>query len=310
VGVEMLARLSTIFLVIIFSPFLAQMIAIVYYRVPIDFGNLILIPHNDEINWSVLVSTVIWSFGGFDSVGSIAGDVKGGKKTFLLGVMGSFPLCVLNYFWPIMLDFMIDPDIKNWVPGYFTQIVYDHFPTWLGVWITIASGISNFAQCTSGLAPVSWNVWAMARGEDTDVEYLPPFLGWEWQRRPGGTIRPVAAILFTGISMLMISALPFNLIIQVYLILRIVNLLFEYASLIWLKFKEPDTPRPYKVPFGIVGAVLLVVPTLLISGIALYVAEPLALMVGGIVLLGVLCLWPLMMFGKLVWRYFHKPEVH
>jgi len=280
-GVEMLAKLSTVFLVIIFSPFVAQMYAIAYYRVPVHFDKLLWIPDFNDIAWGKFISTVVWSFGGFDSVGSVAGDVAGGKRTFLLGVLGSFPISLVNYFWPIMLDFILDPDVKNWHEGYFTLVTFKVFPSpWIGIWLTISSALSNFAQASSGVAPVAWTVWAMARGEETNVEYLPAFLGIEWQRTEDGPILPVTAIFFVGASMLVISAIPYTLILQTYLLLKIVVLLFEYGALIWLKIKEPDTPRPYKVPGGIFGAILLVLPTLCISGLSLAVAEPEARYIG------------------------------
>jgi hypothetical protein len=181
-----------------------------------------------------------------------------------------------------MLNFILDPNIANWHEGYFTQITFKVFPSpWLGIWLTIASVVSNFAQCSSGLAPVAWTIWAMARGKETNVEYLPPFLGIEWQRGEDGPILPVAAIFFVGISILAISAIPYHLILQTYLLLRIVNLLFEYGALIWLKVKEPDTPRPWKVPGGVPGAILVVAPTIAISGLSLAVAAPQARLIGG-----------------------------
>jgi hypothetical protein len=282
-GIEILSRLSTLFLVFIFSPFVAQMYAIAFYKIPVHFDALLWFPEWERIQWSVLISTVVWSFGGFDSVGSVAGNVAGGRRTFLLGVMGSFPLALINYFGPIMLDFIIDPNIDNWTEGYFTQVTYLAFGpnSWLPIWLTLASAVSNFAQCSSGLAPVSWTVWAMARGEETSLDYLPSILGWEWQRKENGPIVPVSAIIFTGFSMIFISILPYTTIIQFYLLLRITNLLFEYASLIWLKVKEPDTPRPYKVPGGILGAILLVTPTVIISGISIAVAKPQVLQISG-----------------------------
>jgi hypothetical protein len=258
------------------------MYAIAFYKIPVHFDALLWFPAWDDIQWSILISTVVWSFGGFDSVGSVAGNVAGGRRTFLLGVCGSFPLALINYFCPIMLDFIIDPDIKNWREGYFTHITFAAFPSpWVGIWLTIASAVSNFAQCSSGLAPVSWTVWAMSRGEETSLDYLPSILGWEWQRKENGPIVPVAAIIFTGCSILLISALPYATIIQFYLLLRITNLLFEYGSLIWLRVKEPDTPRPYKVPGGLLGVILLVTPTVIISGISIAVAKPQVLMISG-----------------------------
>jgi len=70
-----------VFLVLIFMPFVAQMYAIAYYRVPVHFDKLLWVPEWDTINWGKFISTVVWSFGGFDSLGSVAGDV-GGKRTF------------------------------------------------------------------------------------------------------------------------------------------------------------------------------------------------------------------------------------
>jgi len=148
----------------------------------------------------------------------------------------------------------------------------------------------------------------MARGEETGVSYLPPILAWEWQRHPGGTIRPVAAILFTGISVLSISAIEFTLLLQLYLILRIVNLLFEYGALIWLKIKEPNTPRPFAVPCGIAGAILLVAPTVVVSGFTMFVSETDALLAGGSVVVIVVCAWPLTLLAKYLVRHLYPPD--
>jgi hypothetical protein len=48
-----------------------------------------------------------------------------------------------------------------------------------------------------------------------------------------------------------LSALNYEILIQLYLFLRLITLYSEYLALIYLKWKEPDTPRPYSVPGGI-----------------------------------------------------------
>jgi hypothetical protein len=48
--------------------------------------------------------------------------------------------------------------------------------------------------------------------------------------------------------------------------MRVVNLLLEYFALIRLKYTEPDTPRPFVVPGGKLGAYLIVLPTIVLSG--------------------------------------------
>jgi len=44
-----------------------------------------------------------------------------------------------------------------------------------------------------------------------------------------------------------------------------VNLFCEYSALIKLKYTEPDTPRPFQVPGGRIGAICLGIPTLALS---------------------------------------------
>jgi hypothetical protein len=53
---------------------------------------------------------------------------------------------------------------------------------------------------------------------------------------------------------------------QVTMFMRVVNLLLEYFALIRLKYTEPDTPRPFVVPGGKLGAYLIVLPTIALSG--------------------------------------------
>jgi amino acid transporter len=45
-------------------------------------------------------------------------------------------------------------------------------------------------------------------------------------------------------------------------LLKGLSVLLEFAALVALRRREPDLPRPYRVPGGIAGAVLLGVPPL------------------------------------------------
>jgi amino acid transporter len=126
------------------------------------------------------------------------------------------------------------------------------------------------------MAPLSRVVWAMSRGQN---KKLPPFLALA-HRRHTGTIRPIAAIVFTALLTVGLCAINYNLLVEIFLILRVVNLLCEYAALIKLRYSEPDTPRPFVVPGGIIGAWVLGIPTVIFSGVALYFSDPTVWIVG------------------------------
>jgi len=50
-------------------------------------------------------------------------------------------------------------------------------------------------------------------------------------------------------------------------------MLLEYAAWIYLKIKEPLTPRPFDVPGGIWSASLITFPTVVICGFSVYYSD-------------------------------------
>jgi len=259
-GIEWVSRLSVVFIIFIFSPFIAEVV-LLGLRHEFDFKAVAYIPPLNEIKWGVFLSTVIWSYGGFDSIGSFAGEVSGGKNTFLKGVLASLPLIFINYLFPILFGYSIDPNWQNWTDGYFTKLAYD-LTNWLGIWMLTASAVSNFGQVVASIATQARTIWAMAKAEGT-AQMLPGFLSWSWQGKKGAS-QPVAAIIFTGVVITALTALPFDFLVEVFLIVRVFNLFCEYAALIRLKYKRPEI-RKYSVPGGKVGAYLLGVPSVFLA---------------------------------------------
>ena len=260
-GPRWISRISVVLLVFVLSPFFVE-IALVIIDHKLNINALKTIPPTYDIHWGLFLSTVIWSYGGFDNIGALAGEVKGGRPTFIKGIIGSFPLIFMNYFWPIFVGYSIDTRYQDWTSGFFTPLAYK-LHRWLGVWMVVASAVSNFGQFNAGFAPLARGIWAMAKAEGT-AQKLPKILAWSW-RRHTGTIRPIAAIVFTGVITLAVTALPFNILVQIFLMIRIVNLVCEYAALIKLRYSHADVPRSFVVPGGMVVAWVLGLPTLALA---------------------------------------------
>lgn len=101
--------------------------------------------------------------------GSVAGEVRGGRSTYICGIVASLPLISTTYIVPIVLGYWVRPDYRQWDEGYFQDIA-DQVGAWLGVIMVVASGVSNLGMANALLASLSRTCWAMAKEEGTAIE--------------------------------------------------------------------------------------------------------------------------------------------
>lgn len=119
VGFRWVSRLSGAILVFVFLPFF---IVVIYgfatggiYALPWD--SVVMVPDwNTHIRqgMSTFVGTTVWAFGGFDSLGSIAGEIEGGKRTFFRGLLLCMPMMLLNYSFPLAVAFPYSPSVGEY----------------------------------------------------------------------------------------------------------------------------------------------------------------------------------------------------
>jgi len=252
-----------------------------------------------------LFSTIVWNFGGLDLIGFVAGEVQGGKNGFLRGVTGALPLILANYMVPIFIGFLVDNDYHNWQTGHFVKLTENYFSEeagWLVPWMRAGTCVGVFGTQLSSATTSSRLIWAMAKGNEDNIaqyRYLPRFFSWSWTHNR--ILRPVAAILTNGILTLGLSAFPIDYLMKSFLLLRITNLLFEYAALIYLRFSEPETPRPFEIPYGKAGVIVCFIPTVIFSVLAVVTSDWLIIALGSGVIVASGLLFVFVYVAKLVW---------
>lgn len=283
VGFRWVSRISGVILVYVFLPFVLLVIwglatGALYHA---DWTALATVPDWDthfRFGMSTFVGTLVWAFGGFDSLGSIAGEIAGGKRTFFLGLACSMPLMLLNYSFPLCVAFPFSPDLgtynrtdgsdPKWQSGYLAMALFQATP-WLGYVAVSAAIAATFAQLSSSIMSVSRVIWAASKSTGK-YKLFPSFVALSWQRHTG-TVRPIFAIVFAGTLAVLLTLMDFGTVVQMYLVSRFLNLLFLYSALIRLRYTEPDAPRPFKAP-GILPYILGI-PTVLIGCVAFYFSD-------------------------------------
>ena len=269
-GSTYVGELNLVLLPIIFLPFLI-IAGVAHHRgltPPSHYKEAIsFIPEFDQVDWSVLLSTIIWCLDGFDSTGSAAGEVVGGKYAFIAGIMSSFPLALMNYGMPIIVSYAILNDQSAWDQAGFTNVGYA-VSSGCGILMVVTSYASVFGQFNSALVPNARVVWAASLPSDPRDRLLPSCISFSISSA-SGVVRPLAAIVFTALIAFAVALAPFTIVVEAYLYFRVTNLAWEYASLVGLRLKEPNTPRPWRIPGGLPIIALMWVPILVVAGVLL-----------------------------------------
>lgn len=118
----------------------------------------------------------------------------------------------------------------------------------------------------------------------------------EWCRSKYGT--PTISILCSATGVLCLSWMTFQEILEFLNFLYSVGMILEFAAFIKLRIKKPDLYRPYKVPLGTSGAVILCVPPTLLLVLVMCLASAKTYLVSSAVICVGVLLYPVIVHAK------------
>eukprot|EP01126_Amoeba_proteus_P003814 TRINITY_DN11280_c0_g1_i2.p1 TRINITY_DN11280_c0_g1~~TRINITY_DN11280_c0_g1_i2.p1 ORF type:complete len:290 (-),score=24.01 TRINITY_DN11280_c0_g1_i2:116-985(-) len=233
-------------------------------------------------------------------MGTLSGDVIGGYRTYILGLFGTLPLILFSYIFPILVSISIKGDISEWNSNSFTHIAFLLTQS-LGLSMVVAAVLNNVGCINANLTTISRQVWAMAKGKEDGValhRYLPHFCSLSDRHQT-----PYVSVISCSILTFCFSILSYPELVQLYLLVRLFTLFSEYGAFIYFKWKYPTLERPFSVPGGILGAVIITLPTFGFGMFTLVSSQTSVLKMGFILMSGIFFLYPV----RLMWKYLtHK----
>jgi amino acid transporter len=198
------------------------------------------------------LSVAMWNYMGWDNASTIAGEVRDPGRTYPRTMFFTVILVALTYVIPVAAVAHTGLLPSAWTEGSWVkagEMISGHG---LGVAIAVASMVSS-AGMLSALV-MSYGRLPLVLAEHG---YLPRWLG----KKDEKTGAPVAALLMCGAAYSACLGLGFKRLVELDVVIYGASLALEFVALVALRVKEPDAARPYRVPGGIVGAVLVgVVP--------------------------------------------------
>ncbi|KAE9601175.1 hypothetical protein Lal_00023893 [Lupinus albus] len=208
-------------------------------------------------DWTLYFNTIFWNLNFWDSASTLAGEIDEPHKTFPKALLYAGFLTCLAYIIPLLAATgAMQLDQKNWVGGYFANVAETIAGKWLKLWMEIGAVLSIIGLFEAQLSSAAYQLLGMA-----DLGFVPKFFG----ERSKWFNTPWMAILLSTIIALSVSFLTFTEIISTVNFLYSLGMLLEFASFLWLRREFPSLKRPFQVPLGLQGLVLMcLVPSVLL----------------------------------------------
>jgi amino acid transporter len=195
----------------------------------------------------------MWNYMGWDNLSTIGGEVESPQRTYSRAMFGAVILVVVTYLIPVGAIAHTGIDPNRWTTGGWVDVGRVVGGETLAIAIAVAGVIGAIGSF--GALMLSFTRLPLVMAEDG---YLPRVFA----RRDVRTGAPWVAILACAILWATCFPLGFEKSLILDVLLTGLSIVLEFWALVALRVREPDLPRPFRVPGGIAGTVAIGIPPL------------------------------------------------
>jgi amino acid transporter len=277
-GIKAVGDGSLLMMVAVWLPF-GSIVAISFLR-PSSHIAIPTATHPDLWN-GVLVA--IWNYMGWDNASTVAREVENPQRDYPRAMLAALGIIMLDYTLPVLGAMRSGIDPSQWSTGSWVDVGRTLGGPALGVAIVLGGMICGAGMFNSLV--LSYSRVPLAMAEDG---FLPRIFA----RLHPTTGAPWFSIVACSACWTACLTLGFERLVEIDVLLYGLALLLEFVALIMLRVREPNLPRPFRVPGGIAGCALAAVGPVVVLAIAGYrgrteMAGPIsALALGAILVIG------------------------
>jgi amino acid transporter len=206
----------------------------------------------------------MWNTMGWDNASTVAREVEHPQRTYIVAMLGAVAVVTLSYVLPVAASAAAGISATQFATGAWVEVArqlggafsHSHLAIWLPFAVTVGgclTAVGMFNALTMSYARLPY---AMALDGNSRAAHL---LARTNRRRA-----PWICILGLGCCSLLALGLSFARLIVIDVTIYGASLLLEFVALAVLRVREPDLPRPFRIPGGLPVAVLLGVPSALL----------------------------------------------
>jgi amino acid transporter len=228
------------------SPFLALIGLAVFRGMHLGFAHASA-GAPETLDLSGAVSVALWNYMGWDNASTVAQEVEDPQRTYPRAMLWSALAVMCVYTVPIAAIWFAGIPAERFSTGAWADAAGLLGGSILALAVVLAGsldGLGTFNALTLSFTRIPY---AMA------LDGLAPKI----LARCLANGVPWASVLLCTAGWALALTFTFERLISIDLVLYGASLLLEFAALLILRVREPNLPRPFRVPGGIVGASLI-----------------------------------------------------
>jgi amino acid transporter len=239
-----------------------------------------------DLGGGILIA--MWNYMGWDNASTVAGEVERPQRTYPRAVLLAVALVAVTYVVPFAAMRAAGVDPSRWDTG-----------AWVDVARTLGGAPLAVAVVLGGMvgAVGMFNALCMSYSRLPAVLAEDGYLPRIFTRRLADGAPWVAVLACSAVWTLGLG-LSFERLVSLDILLYGTSLVLEFVALVTLRVREPNLPRPFRIPGGTVGVVAVCVGPVLVLVVALFknVHEEIAGMNALVFGLGIILLGPVAYF--------------
>ena len=209
------------------------------------------------------LTIAIWFYSGFESLSAMAGEIESPQRVIPRALLISLPLVVAVYFLPTAAGLASVGRWSEWGSESglsLVQVAAELGGPVLATMMMAGALVSSLALYNSYLASSARTTLVMGQ-----AGLLPRVFARIHPRF--GT--PHAAIIIAAVAHALLAIHSFETLLVIDVFLFVLNYLLVFITCVILRVREPDLPRPFRIPVGTAGLIAVAAVPVVVGLLAL-----------------------------------------